>query len=262
MREKKSKVFEEKLKIYERFLETIKNVTQDNKITVDSNSDELKELIFELSMVKMHSSGKSTQTVINRLQDMNDLLNSEDIESGFDYQRFSEILFEIVDIFQYELYEGSLGTVEVDLKGLMDKLVVRADSGERFFSELDLPHLKPFIRPTFIEMDGFIRDVLKGLESEYFYHVNGINNIRTIDFKASYRINIGGSIIDLFILLPNEYSIDIELPPGVENITLPGGNKIDQYQTIEAPYQWNDVFKDSLVAVRDFILNSSENATS
>ena len=135
VREKKSKVFEEKLKIYERFLETIKNVTQDNKITVDSNSDELKELIFELSMVKMHSSGMSTQKVINRLQDMNDLLNSKEIETNFDYQRFSEIIFEIVDVFQFELYEGSLGDVEVDLKELMKKLVVCVDSDERFFSE-------------------------------------------------------------------------------------------------------------------------------
>lgn len=146
-REKNSKVFEEKLAIYKDFLAFFNKIVRDKVIdTLSSSSsaeDELEELIFQLSYIKMHSTNETTNLVFQKVKEVI-LILKELEERGEDYvevyySELSKILFEIVSIFQKELYgqkalnlgvSGKLEFQEV-LKTATKEIVAEVDGRKR-----------------------------------------------------------------------------------------------------------------------------------
>ena len=61
-RDRNLKVFEKKQEVYHEFLEKLKDIVEDGRITIAAGEepsdtvDELKELLFQLSYIQMHSS--------------------------------------------------------------------------------------------------------------------------------------------------------------------------------------------------------------
>ena len=95
-RQKDSKVFEEKLGIYQAFLKKLCDVVRDKKI-----SDEEKiELQFQVSYIAMHTTSASIRIISDNVKAILRSLTME--ESCAD--NMLDQLFKIADVFRYELY--------------------------------------------------------------------------------------------------------------------------------------------------------------
>lgn len=110
VRERNSKVFEKKLEIFENFLKKLEEIVKDNKIDIapinQPEKDELKELIFQLALLKTHTKADSIDKLFEHILEIIKLINIKESkeESEFDYEKLREKLFEIVGIFKKELY--------------------------------------------------------------------------------------------------------------------------------------------------------------
>lgn len=121
-REKSVKVFEKKQEVYHSFLEELKRIIQDGEITIvgkgkdktlDKSVDELKDLIFQLAYLQMHTSEETINGVLDSvgkiIQLMNDFSSTkeEDKQKGLPkyYSAFSEELFKTVAILKQDLYK-------------------------------------------------------------------------------------------------------------------------------------------------------------
>lgn len=119
-RERSIKVFEKKQDVYHDFLEKLKEIIRDGEITIaaqgknanlDQNVDELKDLLFQLGYIQMHTSEENTNKVFERVAKIIQLMNDFSSE-GKDKQKFlpefyaslSEELFGIVSILKSDLY--------------------------------------------------------------------------------------------------------------------------------------------------------------
>ena len=176
-RDKNLKVFEKKQEIYHEFLEKLKEIVEDGRITIVAGKetadtvDELKELLFQLSYIQMHSSETNTQAVLQRVTNIIKKMN-EFSSAGTDktrlvasfYADFAEELFEIVKVLKNDLYGVSGNTIpnysvkallqECDLYlegeelSLYDKHVYFWTELQRLlkekgyeFEEMDVPHI-------------------------------------------------------------------------------------------------------------------------
>ena len=119
--DKSLKVFEKKQEIYHEFLDKLKEIVQDGKITIsrmengNDDTDELKDLLFQLAYIQMHSNDENTQAVFegvtNLIRKMNDFTvrlktaysNRNELIAQF-YADFSEELFAVVAILKSDLY--------------------------------------------------------------------------------------------------------------------------------------------------------------
>jgi len=119
-RERSIKVFEKKQDVYHEFLEKLKEIIKDGQITIaaqgkntnlDKNVDELKDLLFQLGYIQMHTSEENTNKVFERVAKIIQLMNDFSSE-GNDKQKIlpefyaslSEELFGIVSILKSDLY--------------------------------------------------------------------------------------------------------------------------------------------------------------
>jgi len=119
-RERSIKVFEKKQDIYYKFLEQLKEIIKDGQITIaaqaknnnlDQNVDELKELLFQLGYIQMHTSEENADKIFERVVNIIQLMNDFNTE-GQDKQKslpkfyasLSEELFSIVSILKNDLY--------------------------------------------------------------------------------------------------------------------------------------------------------------
>jgi len=119
-RERSIKVFEKKQDVYHEFLEKLKEIIKDGEITIaaqgkntnlDKNVDELKDLLFQLGYIQMHTSEENTNKVFERVAKIIQLMNDFSSE-GNDKQKIlpefyaslSEELFGIVSILKSDLY--------------------------------------------------------------------------------------------------------------------------------------------------------------
>ncbi|MCZ2083654.1 MAG: hypothetical protein LC112_05225 [Flavobacteriales bacterium] len=119
-RDKSVKVFEKKQDVYHGFLEELKAIINDGKISLASygenadlsgNVDELKDLLFQLGYIQMHTSEENTKKVFERvgkiIRVMNDF-NSETSKKQEQlpefYASLSEELFAIISILKNDLY--------------------------------------------------------------------------------------------------------------------------------------------------------------
>ncbi len=126
-RERSIKVFEKKQNVYHEFLEKLKEIIKDGQITIaaqgknaslDQNVDELKDLLFQLGYIQMHTSEENTNKVFERVAKIIQLMNDFSSE-GKDKQKFlpefyaslSEELFGVVSILKSDLYGIETNTI-------------------------------------------------------------------------------------------------------------------------------------------------------
>jgi len=108
-RQKDSKVFEEKLTIYQKFLQKMCDVVKDQKITPEEEI----ELQFQVSYIAMHTKSDSINIISDNVKKIILGIKKKESEANNMLGR----LFEIADVFHNELYEDdNLGMSEADRK--------------------------------------------------------------------------------------------------------------------------------------------------
>ena len=114
-KEKKSKIFEKKLEIYEAFLKEMENLIQDDMISTTIKSadskDEIKTIIFQLARIRMHTKPENVSKVFSEVSEIVKILKEfrEKETSHLNYNKLTERMFRIVHAFQHELYDNQLG---------------------------------------------------------------------------------------------------------------------------------------------------------
>ncbi|GIM60690.1 hypothetical protein CAPN008_07400 [Capnocytophaga canis] len=121
-RERNLKVFEKKQEVYHDFLEKLKDIIQDGEITLansETNIDELKDLIFQLGYIQMHTSPENTDKIFERvsklIQLMNDFSTDKDKQSKLPkfYSQLCEEVFGIISILKSDLYTSEATSINV-----------------------------------------------------------------------------------------------------------------------------------------------------
>jgi hypothetical protein len=130
-REKSIKVFEKKQETYLAFLEELKKIIQDGEITIvakredgslDKNVDELKDLIFQLGYLQMHTKEDIMDKVLQRIANIIRLLTDFDSARQEDKQKdlhgfyasLSEELFQIIALLREDLYDTESKPIRKD----------------------------------------------------------------------------------------------------------------------------------------------------
>jgi hypothetical protein len=141
IKERNSKIFEKRLEVYEEFNLTLRNILKDKEFSTDSDGekeDEIQILIFQLANIRMHTSpgglSKIYEQVANLVENLSTttLDDSQDQQKNTDpsyYNKVSESLFLIVDIFHKELYSpppSSIGDNSIDFTSVVEKIVTKS----------------------------------------------------------------------------------------------------------------------------------------
>lgn len=152
-RERSIKVFEKKQDVYHDFLDNLKEIIKDGEITISaqgknadlsSNVDELKDLLFQLGYIQMHTSEENTNKVFERVSKIIQLMNDFSSD-GKDKQKFlpkfyaslSEQLFGIVSILKSDLYGIETNTIHKDkIEDLLRECDLFIDTDE--FNKYDI----------------------------------------------------------------------------------------------------------------------------
>ena len=134
-RDKNLTVFEKKQEVYHQFLEKLKDIVEDGKVQIALNKDpvdtidELKDLLFQLSYIQMHSTEETTQAIFERVTNLIKKMN-EFMSAGEEKQKmvasyyasFAEELFSIVAILKNDLYKTSSSPIAKEsVKTLLDE---------------------------------------------------------------------------------------------------------------------------------------------
>lgn len=130
-REKSVKVFEEKLKIYQHFLDKLQEIIKDNKIT----EDEVKELIFQISTVAMHTKSEYVNPILEELVGLVNTLENKNANSDEQnekpfYSALADHIRKIVLEFQRELYPQKDGA-SIDVEKFNELVKTIDDSSEK-----------------------------------------------------------------------------------------------------------------------------------
>lgn len=120
-RDRSLKIFEKKQDVYHEFLESLKDIIKDGEITISTRGetqDELKDLLFQLGYIQMHTSDENTRKIFekvsNIIRQMNDFNVSEEYKQKHlpeFYASLSEHLFEIISILKSDLYNEKTQTI-------------------------------------------------------------------------------------------------------------------------------------------------------
>lgn len=127
-KDRKLKVFERKQEVYHCFLENLKLIIQDGEIKIgvknedgkiDKTIDGLKDMIFQLGYLQMHTTGENIKKILSHIAKMIQILNDfnstpDEKKQGYSaefYSKLSEELFEIVAILKTDLYEEECETI-------------------------------------------------------------------------------------------------------------------------------------------------------
>jgi hypothetical protein len=121
-REKSVKVFEKKQEVYHAFLEKFQKIIQSGVRKEDGsidNTDDLKDLIFQLALIQMHTETKNTEEILTCIAGIKQTLNEFNTTEEEDknkslakyYSELSEKLFEIVTILKADLYDTKVAPI-------------------------------------------------------------------------------------------------------------------------------------------------------
>lgn len=100
------KVFEEKLTIYKDFLSKLHEIVKDDQIS----DDEVKELIFQISYIAMHTRSDRVNKVLVELRGVIEMIGNKDRD------QLAQNILKVVLVLQQELYRQQLSTEVVDTK--------------------------------------------------------------------------------------------------------------------------------------------------
>jgi hypothetical protein len=150
LRERNVKIFEKKQEIYHNFLEELKKIIQDGEINIciEKNIDELKDLIFQLGYLRMHTSEENVQEITLKVSEIISLI--EVLKKTTDkqaylpeyYAEISEKLFSIVVILKNDLYnigksdKDSLKDEKIKMKSILDGLEIIDQANEKGETEV------------------------------------------------------------------------------------------------------------------------------
>lgn len=143
-RDKSLRVFEKKQEVYHHFLENFKKIICDGKIVIqigenhEENIDELKELLFELGYIQLHTSEENTREIFAEVAEIIKLLNYFESEGERQqqqlpqfYAQLSQHLFKIISILKADLYGKDAKTIETEtVKGLLESCDLFVQNGE------------------------------------------------------------------------------------------------------------------------------------
>lgn len=121
LKERNMAIFNQKQEVYHRFLEELHKIVQDGQITIgsrdsegniDSSIDELKDLIFQLGFLQLHTSEDTIKNVLDELVKMIQALNdfgscsekTRQENAPVFYSRMSNSLFAVVAVLRKDLY--------------------------------------------------------------------------------------------------------------------------------------------------------------
>ena len=121
LKERNMAIFNQKQEVYHRFLEELHKIVQDGQITIgsrdskgniNSSVDELKDLIFQLGFLQLHTSEETIKNVLDELVNLIQALNDFDscneetrqADAPKFYSRMSNSLFSVVAILRKDLY--------------------------------------------------------------------------------------------------------------------------------------------------------------
>lgn len=112
-REKSVKVFEEKLKIYKDFLSKLQEIVKNGVIyEVD-----VKELIFQISYIAMHTSSERVNEILEKLKiTITEIGNNDENK----YEKFAENILNVMLELQIALYGEKLGKDSIDTEKFND----------------------------------------------------------------------------------------------------------------------------------------------
>ncbi|WP_373740926.1 hypothetical protein [Neisseria sp.] len=240
-RDKSLKVFEKKQEVYHEFLDKLKEIVQDGKITIsrmengNDGTDELKDLLFQLSYIQMHSNDENTkaifESVTNLIRKMNHFTvrlktahgDRNELIARF-YADFSEELFAIVAILKSDLYSTDSKAIS---KELVQSLLHQCDlyvEGQKldkyqmqtmFWHELQ-KRLREKLPEMAIEQQDFTNDV-----REYYARTRNRHRYFGIQFPIYHTQQ--GEQVDFKVEIENDLCIGFKRNP---NAAYPSENKL------------------------------------
>lgn len=118
-KERNSKVFEEKLKIYQDFLETFNDILKDGEVT----SEEALMLKFKISMITLHTSSSHINAISESIKNILQEVKNKPGSLQIDQVKLDE-LFKIVNQFRLEIYDDNKGLNGEELNKTLDNFKV------------------------------------------------------------------------------------------------------------------------------------------
>lgn len=113
-------IFEEKQKVYHKFIETLEDITQDGKVNIPGKdnpdkNDELQHLIYQLGFVQMHAdhvlAEKITESVGDLISTVSQMNNCNSQKKNEIYSELAENVFNIVSLLRNDLYKSDFQAV-------------------------------------------------------------------------------------------------------------------------------------------------------
>ncbi len=222
IKERQVKVFEKKQEVYHSFLEELKKIIQDGEIKIigkdkdanlDKSIDELKDLIFQLGYLQMHTSEKTINGVLESvakiIQLMNDFNSTPEAEKQKElpnyYSSLSESLFNVVKILKEDLYGIESKTIAKEKMSSILKecdLFVETEGFDKYeiqkyFWEEIQNQLK--IKGYELEQKDFTQDI-----SEYYARARNRHRYYGFGFPV-YTSNKSNRKVLFYIELENSY---------------------------------------------------------
>lgn len=217
-RDKSLLVFEKKQEVYHNFLENLKKIVMDGEITIAKQKenpqetiDELKDLLFELGYVQLHTSEENTQAIFKKVTEIIQVLNEYETEGihkqkelPYFYSQLSSHLFEVIAILKADLYGKSANTIDSQtVKKLLESCDLFVDQQEfdryevqrYFWDELQNQLLKLGYQ---FEKKDFSSDVT-------LYYARARNRHRYYGLKFPVFTLKDGRIVEFNVELENEF---------------------------------------------------------
>jgi len=152
IKERNVKVFEKKQEIYHKFLGKLQEIIQDGEIKIgvrkedgkiDLETDELKDLIFQLAYIQMHADTDKIKTILGYVADITKTLNEfkekpEEVKNKVLEEYYTDLsikLFKIVAVLKADLYptqdkkndDIEKNIPEVEMKEILKKFKLYAE---------------------------------------------------------------------------------------------------------------------------------------
>ena len=245
-RERNLSVFEKKQEVFHNFLEKLKEIVQDGKITIamhddaqgGENVDELKELLFQLSYIQMHTHEDNTDKIFkhiaNIIQRMNEFEaagNDKQALMAEFYTNFSQELFGIITVLKSDLYKVESKPIPPEnIKSILEKCNLFVEGGEMdkyemqnyFWNELQNELLAKGYKFEKINFEQAVNKYYEGGKSRYRWfgfsfpiYTTQTNEVVefTIEIENDYYYGfskIGNPNSELFVKCINEFSDDFK----------------------------------------------------
>lgn len=128
-------IFEKKQDVYFDFINTLENITQDQRINIpnlpgyiepqnsDEINDELQHLLYQLGKVQMTATKETSETVTKLVGQVLGIMNGKNPKIADKYSKFAGVIFQIVSVLRKDLYSTKLNSNEDDFTAIDSNLI-------------------------------------------------------------------------------------------------------------------------------------------